>query len=411
MKTDEQNNGNAVQTNAADAAAQAAANAASHAAEPAAAPADRPADAPAKTAPIAANPAQTAQVAADAAGKPAAPAAKPAPPTAKAEKKQKDPAAPTLVPFQMISQHNRERLAAIGKADDKTLAELLDAYENRSLTAEGADSNTGKLLNQIKQLKQQIAAQQQQLSAKDQQIAAASAAAAAAKSAAQAAEAGSDAAETVQLQQVEIAAQQQTIADREADISRLKQELEQAKQQIAAAKAAAPAADPSANTAAEQQIADLQKQLKDCTDRATRAEEAEKDYRKQLNGLQEIKAELEKQLKAAKKKAVTPTLPADALPEQYLNHYSDGDILHFFPTITAKMLELTAERMTAVRKDGQTVTPTMILGDMFNRYTIERWNLWFYKWVLEDKDIIRIAQEVEPKLDSLRKLRAALKIQ
>ena len=66
--------------------------------------------------------------------------------------------------------------------------------------------------------------------------------------------------------------------------------------------------------------------------------------------------------------------------------------------------------MTACRKDGVLVTPQMILGDMFNRYTIERWNLWFYKWVLNDNELIEIAQEVDERITSIRMMKAALNI-
>ena len=328
-------------------------------------------------------------------------AASAAQPAGKPAKAAKDPSAPKLVPFQMVSYRNRQRLAALGKADDKLLGELLDAAEFRRDSADLADSNTGKMLSQIRQLKQKISAQEQMITALKEQI-----------ETAPDNESDNSAAEKLQLKEVEIAAQNQKIADQKQKITDISAELESVKQQLEQEKQnnSSATASIAASNEANQQIAELQQQLQESRNKAAKAEDESKDYLKQIEQLQGIKKELEKQLKTAQKKAATPTIPADALPEQYLNHYSDADILHHFPTITAKMLELTAEKLTACRKDGHIVTPAMILGDMFNRYTIERWNLWFYSWVLEDKDIISIAQEVEPKIDSIRKLKAALKI-
>ncbi len=49
------------------------------------------------------------------------------------------------------------------------------------------------------------------------------------------------------------------------------------------------------------------------------------------------------------------------------------------------LLDSTAEKLSA--KYGHPVTPQMILLDMFLRYTIEQWNMWFYPFVLSDKEI------------------------
>ena len=98
-------------------------------------------------------------------------------------------------------------------------------------------------------------------------------------------------------------------------------------------------------------------------------------------------------------------------PINAVNIYPEGDILHHFPVVTARMLDITAERLTAKRRDGITVTPTMILADMFNKYTIQRWNNWFYWPVLTDDDIIEIAESFDERLTSIRMIKAALNIQ
>lgn len=55
------------------------------------------------------------------------------------------------------------------------------------------------------------------------------------------------------------------------------------------------------------------------------------------------------------------------------------------PAWSRALLLETARRLS--ERYGQSVTPEMILLDMFNRYTIERWSQWFYPFVLEDRDI------------------------
>lgn len=55
------------------------------------------------------------------------------------------------------------------------------------------------------------------------------------------------------------------------------------------------------------------------------------------------------------------------------------------PAWSRALLLETARRLS--ERYGQSVTPAMILLDMFNRYTIERWSQWFYPFVLEDRDI------------------------
>ena len=46
----------------------------------------------------------------------------------------------------------------------------------------------------------------------------------------------------------------------------------------------------------------------------------------------------------------------------------------------------------------------------FTSYTIDQFNLWFYKWVISEKEMIEIAMTEEPKITSKKLLRAALGI-
>lgn len=66
---------------------------------------------------------------------------------------------------------------------------------------------------------------------------------------------------------------------------------------------------------------------------------------------------------------------------------------------TVALIEETARRLS--EKYGRTIAPMSILTDMFLRYTIERWNEWFYKFCLNDREILAIAQEINPDIKSI----------
>lgn len=76
------------------------------------------------------------------------------------------------------------------------------------------------------------------------------------------------------------------------------------------------------------------------------------------------------------------------------------DLMKEFP---AKLLILTAERLSAKYK--RAINPIDILQDMFLRYTIERWNKWFYDWVLTDDEIVKEAQKINPAITSIKQLK------
>lgn len=309
----------------------------------------------------------------------------------KKDGRKKNPSDPTVVPFQLVSLANRQRLADIGKPNDATLSILLDAWEHAAHAQENPaeeDKNITSLQNEIKNLKLQLqeaqtangagASQQQKLEQEitdlKQQIAAKS--------------------QEIQLKDAEITASGSKIENLENQLAELSQNAD-----------AAPGA---------QELTDLKNKLKDMTARATKAEQDSKDLQQLVNGLNETKRELTKQLKAvnddlseAQKRYLDFEREAT---EETANRYPEGDILHFFPPITARFLELTAQRLTACRTDNVTITPQMILGDMFNRYTIDQFNLWFYKWVISDRELVEIAKEENEKITSKRLLRAALGI-
>lgn len=73
---------------------------------------------------------------------------------------------------------------------------------------------------------------------------------------------------------------------------------------------------------------------------------------------------------------------------------------------TVALIEETARRLS--EKYGRTIAPMSILTDMFLRYTIERWNEWFYKFCLNDREILAIAQEINPDIKSIDQVKKAV---
>lgn len=73
---------------------------------------------------------------------------------------------------------------------------------------------------------------------------------------------------------------------------------------------------------------------------------------------------------------------------------------------TVALLEETAHRLS--EKYGRPIAPMSILTDMFLRYTIERWNEWFYKFCLNDRDILAIAQQINPDTKNIDQVKKAV---
>ena len=68
------------------------------------------------------------------------------------------------------------------------------------------------------------------------------------------------------------------------------------------------------------------------------------------------------------------------------------------------LLELTARKLSD--KYNKKVTPMQVMVDMFLRYTIERWNQWFYPFVVKDDEIIRLAHQYNPDIKSISQLKS-----
>lgn len=150
--------------------------------------------------------------------------------------------------------------------------------------------------------------------------------------------------------------------------------------------------------AMKEQISTLQAERDDL---ANRIEEDKKVYANTDNIFQEENAELHKQLEETKK------LLENAKNEiKKMQLKPAGLILHDFPQA---MLNKLSEKLSA--KYNREVTPQMIVEDYLIKYNFsERWTEWFHPFVLERKDLLDIAQNINPEIKDLQELRKALNL-
>lgn len=84
-------------------------------------------------------------------------------------------------------------------------------------------------------------------------------------------------------------------------------------------------------------------------------------------------------------------------------HLQSKTILDFLKPYTAKLLSITAERLSAKHK--REIEPIDVLSDMFLKYTIERYSLWFYDFVIKDTELIELAQQINPEITSIQQIK------
>lgn len=84
-------------------------------------------------------------------------------------------------------------------------------------------------------------------------------------------------------------------------------------------------------------------------------------------------------------------------------HLQSKTILDLLKPYTAKLLSITAERLSAKYK--REIEPIDVLSDMFLKYTIERYSLWFYDFVVKDTELIELAQQINPEITSIKQIK------
>lgn len=130
-----------------------------------------------------------------------------------------------------------------------------------------------------------------------------------------------------------------------------------------------------------EEVASLQRKLSENNDTTTRLQSDYECLQRDYTSKQQEVNTLEKDLFTAENRSV----------------------LDFMKPFPARLLALTAERLS--QKYNREVTPIQVLGDMFLRYTIEKWSEWFYPWVISEDEIVAIAHEINPEITNIKQVK------
>ena len=295
------------------------------------------------------------------------------------QEQTQQPAKLKPLPFN-ITPATRERFQALfPKSTDQTLNALLDAYEARQNAPTGTES---ELSAQIAELKSQLKAAKDANKTLTDQVETLKAQP----------KANPEDSQTIQKLQSENSEKTQKIADLQSEISEKEKKLAGLQNQLE-------------NLPNVQELMSEINKLKDQQKEDKKLLEGravQKDaYDEKVKKLENEKKDLQDKIKELK----------GLLEAANAGKYTDSDefLAHFEP-IVAELLRMTAEKLTANRHDEIQITPAMILGDMFLKYTLQKRTMWFYTWVLYDEDILAAAQAINPNIQSIRMLRKVLNV-
>ena len=162
------------------------------------------------------------------------------------------------------------------------------------------------------------------------------------------------------------------------------------------------------------QLEEVRSDLNDKVAELQRAEAHGQALQQQLNELSnktnEETASLQEQIRTLEEQNVSLTSVIrehdTTIAELQEKHPTWAQIRVTLQPFTVALIEETARRLS--EKYGRTIAPMSILTDMFLRYTIERWNEWFYKFCLNDREILAIAQEINPDIKSIDQVKKAV---
>ena len=162
------------------------------------------------------------------------------------------------------------------------------------------------------------------------------------------------------------------------------------------------------------QLEEVRSDLNDKVAELQRAEAHGQALQQQLNELgnktNEETASLQEQIRTLEEQNMSLTSVIrerdTTIAELQEKHPTWAQIRVTLQPFTVALIEETARRLS--EKYGRTIAPMSILTDMFLRYTIERWNEWFYKFCLNDREILAIAQEINPDIKSIDQVKKAV---
>lgn len=162
------------------------------------------------------------------------------------------------------------------------------------------------------------------------------------------------------------------------------------------------------------QLEELRSDLNDKVAELQRAEAHGQALQQQLNELgnktNEETASLQEQIRTLEEQNMSlASIISErdtTIAELQEKHPTWAQIRVTLQPFTVALIEETARRLS--EKYGRIIAPMSILTDMFLRYTIERWNEWFYKFCLNDREILAIAQEINPDIKSIDQVKKAV---
>lgn len=162
------------------------------------------------------------------------------------------------------------------------------------------------------------------------------------------------------------------------------------------------------------QLEEVRSDLNDKVAELQRAEAHSQALQQQLNELgnktNEETASLQEQIRTLEEQNMSLASVISerdtTIAELQEKHPTWAQIRVTLQPFTVALIEETARRLS--EKYGRTIAPMSILTDMFLRYTIERWNEWFYKFCLNDREILAIAQEINPDIKSIDQVKKAV---
>ena len=162
------------------------------------------------------------------------------------------------------------------------------------------------------------------------------------------------------------------------------------------------------------QLEEMRSDLNDKVAELQRAEAHGQALQQQLNELSnktnEETASLQEQIRTLEEQNISLASVISerdtTIAELQEKHPTWAQIRVTLQPFTVALIEETARRLS--EKYGRTIAPMSILTDMFLRYTIERWNEWFYKFCLNDREILAIAQEINPDIKSIDQVKKAV---
>lgn len=312
------------------------------------------------------------------------------------------------MPFSLTNETQARFKSHFDKSTDEVMNALLDAYEQAQSngTAPAApDTQMAELKAELERLTKEntdkqamldqqaasITAQQEEITRLQQQQQETDRSA---KNTAKFEQQLNNQQQLLEKAQSEISELHKTVSDKDDIIEKMKQEVIELSRQA---------------TGVPQDYQEIK-------DHAGALEDQAKQDRKVINGLRDAKKEQDKiieQLKSENTHLNTTIRQLHESGNVPLNAYPEGDILHFFPPLCSRLIDEVCQRLTAEqqrRNPDAAISPQMMLGDMFLRYIIQRYNTWFFRPMLSDSDIVRITQEIAPDIQSIRQLKQILGI-